>query len=146
MLFIISSGLVNIDSKYIMIDKYIIISTVLFLGMGFAIFMALFPLLLVQHFIYKKILDPIYFNNKHFSLSELSIYNSFPLFLIKVITYIRAIAFPKTMLKRFKTKIIIPKENKTIYFLAWLSMLIIIYCGIVLINTLIMAILFYSNQ
>jgi len=128
------------------IDKYIIISTVLFLGMGFAIFILLLPLLLVQHFIYKKILDPRYFNNNHFSLSELSIYNSFPLFLVKAITYIRAIIFPKTMQKRFNTKIIIPKENKIIYFLAWISMLITIYCGIVLINTAIMAILFYFSK
>jgi len=43
-----------------MIDKYIIISAVLFLGMGVAIFIVLFPLLLVQHFIYKKILDPLF--------------------------------------------------------------------------------------
>lgn len=129
-----------------MIDKYIIISTVLFLGMGGAIFIVLFPLLLVQHFIYKKMLDPTYFNNNYFSLHELAIYNSFPLFLIKTIAYIRAIVFPKTMRKRFESKTIIPKENKVIYFLAWVSMLIIIYCGIVLINTVIMAVLFYSNQ
>jgi len=129
-----------------MIDKYIIISTVLFLGMGGAIFIVLFPLLLVQHFIYKKTLDPTYFNNNYFSLHELAIYNSFPLFLIKTIAYIRAIVFPKTMQKIFESKIIIPKENKVIYFIAWASMLIIIYCGIVLINTVIMAILFYSNK
>jgi len=129
-----------------MIDKYIIISTVLFLGMGGAIFIVLFPLLLVQHFIYKKTLDPTYFNNNYFSLHELAIYNSFPLFLIKTIAYIRAIVFPRTMRKRFESKIIIPKENKVTYFLAWISMLIIIYCGIVLINTVIMAVLFYSNK
>ena len=129
-----------------MIDKYIVISTVLFLGMGVAIFIVLFPLLLAQHFIYKKLLDPHYFNNNHFSLYELSIYNSFPLFLIKTITYIRAIVFPKTMLKRFKTKIIDSRENRAAYFLAWLAMLIIIYCGAVLVNTVVMAILFYSNK
>ena len=129
-----------------MLDNYIMISTVLFLGMGAAIFIALFPLLLAQHFVYKKLLDPTYFNNNYFSLNELAIYNSFPLFLIKTIAYIRAIVFPKTMQKRFETRIIKPKENKFIYFLAWLTMLIIIYCGLVLVNTAIMAIFHYSNQ
>jgi len=129
-----------------MLDKYIMISTVLFLGMGAAIFIALFPLLLAQHIVYKKLLDPTYFNNNYFSLHELAIYNSFPLFLIKTIAYIRAIVFPKTMQKRFGTRIINPKEKKFIYFLAWLTMLIIIYCGLVLVNTTIMAIFHYTYQ
>lgn len=129
-----------------MLDKYIMISTVLFLGMGVAIFIVLFPLLLTQHFVYKKLLDPTYFNNNYFSLHELAIYNSFPLFLIKTIAYIRAIVFPKTMQKRFERRIVNPKEKKFIYYLAWLTMLIIIYCGLVLVNTAIMATFHYIYQ
>lgn len=127
-----------------MLDKYILISTVLFLGMGASIFIVMLPLLIIQHFIYKNVLDPKYFNIEHFSLTELSIYNSSPLLLIKTITYIRAIVFPATMRKRFALKIIKPNENRLIYILALLTMLMIIYCGLVLLNTGIMAIFYYS--
>ena len=128
-----------------MLDTYILISTIMFIGMGAAIFIALLPLLLIQHFIYKKLLDPAYFNNNHFSLYELSIYDSFPLFFIKTLAYVRAIVFPKTMLKRFKQRILVPNKKPFVYFLALLSMIIIIYCGIVLLNTGIMAIFYYNN-
>jgi len=129
-----------------MFESYILISTVLFIGMGIALFAALFPLLLILHFIYKKKLDPLYFNEAHFSTYELSIFNSFPLLLIKVITYIRAIVLPGTMQNRFKNNILKPKENPVIYALSLISFLIIAYCGLVLINTVIMGIFFYTNQ
>lgn len=129
-----------------MLESYILISTVLFIGMGIALFAALSPLLLILHFIYKKNLDPLYFNEAHFSTYELSIFNSFPLLLIKAITYIRAITLPGTMRKRFKHNILQPKENPVIYALSLISVLIIAYCALVLINTVIMGIFFYSNQ
>jgi len=129
-----------------MLDNYIFISTILFIGMGVALFAVLFPLLLILHFIYKNKLDPLYFNEEHFSTYELSIYNSFPLLLIKVIAYIRAITLPGTMRKRFEQNILQPKENPATYVLSLISIFIIAYCALVLINTVIMGIFFYSNQ
>ena len=103
------------------------------------------PLLLIQHFIYKRILDPTYFNSKYYSAYELAIFGSFPLFLIKTIGYIKAIVFPKTMRRKFKNNILKPKENPVVFLLAWATMLIIICCALILINTGIMAIVYYTN-
>ena len=127
-----------------MLESYITISTILFIAMG-ASLAILIPLLFIQHFIYKKIFDPTFFNNKHYSAYELQIFTSFPLLLIKTLGYIKAIVFPDTMRRKFEKNIIKPKERPVIYLLAWLTMLIIIYYGLVLINTLIMAIFYYSN-
>lgn len=114
--------------------------------MSAAVIVGLIPLLFIQHFIYKKVLDHIYFNSKHYSAYELAIFDSFPLFLIKTIGYIKAIVFPKTMRRKFKNNILNPKEKPIIYLLALITMLIIIYCGIILINTGISAIFYYSNN
>ena len=93
------------------------------------------PLLFIQHFIYKKIFDPIYFNSKHYTDYELSIFDSFPLFLIKTIGYIKAIVFPGTMRRKFEHNILNPAERPVIYFLAWASIIMIAFAAIVLINT-----------
>lgn len=129
-----------------MLETYILISTVLFIGMGIALFAVLFPLLLILHFIYKKQLDPLYFNEAHFSSYELTIFSSFPLLLIRVLTYIRAIVLPSTMRKRFKVNILKPKEHPATYVLSFIGILIIAYCALALVNTGVMAVFFYSNQ
>jgi len=128
-----------------MLDTYILISTILFVILAVACFAGLIPLLFIQHFIYKKVLDPVYFNDQHYSTYELSIFDSFPLFLIKTIGYIKAIVFPNTMRRKFKDNILNSKEHPVIYFLACLTIFILAYGGIVLVNTVIMAIFFYSN-
>lgn len=103
------------------------------------------PLLLVQHFIHKKTLDPIYFNNEYYSDYELEIFTSFPLLLIKTLGYIKAIVFPKTMRRKFKNNILIPKENPITYLLAWITMLFLIIGGLIMINTGFMAYFHYTN-
>jgi len=103
------------------------------------------PLLVLQHFIHKKILDPIYFNRDHYSSYELQIFSTFPLLIIKTLGYVKAIVFPSTMRKKFKNNIISPKENPGIFILAWLTMLILIFGGLVLINTAVMAYFHYSS-
>jgi hypothetical protein len=65
---------------------------------------------------------------------------------MKTLAYVRAIVFPKTMLERFEKQILIPKENPLIYFIALITMLIIIYSTFVLINTAVMAVFFYLNK
>ncbi len=125
-----------------MLDTYILISSILFLTTA-GLQVVLFFLLLLQHIIYKKILDPIYFNRNHYSEYELSIFDSFPLLLIKTLGYIKAIVFPNTMRRKFERNIIDQKKHRFIYFLAWTSMLIIIYGALILINTFIMGLLFY---
>ena len=113
------------------------------MGMSIVIFIGFIPLLIIQSYIYKKILDPIYLNSNHFSLYEVSVFGSFPLSLVKTLAYIRAIIFPSTMLKRFNTKILNSKDKPFIYFFALLTMLILIVCFIILLNTFVMGILFY---
>ncbi len=125
-----------------MLDTYILISSILFLS-TIVFLIVLLLLLLVQHYIYKNIFDPIYFNRNHYSEYELSIFDSFPLLLIKTLGYIKAIVFPSTMRRKFKNNILNQKEHRVIYFLAWTSMLIIIYFGFIIINTFIMGLLFY---
>ena len=104
------------------------------------------PLLFIQHLIYKKIFDPIYFNHKHYTAYELSIFNSFPLYLIKTIGYIKAIVFPGTMRCKFKNNILTPKDMPVIYSLAWITILILIFAATVLINTGIVAIFIFINK
>jgi hypothetical protein len=95
----------------------------------------LIPLLLVQHFIHKKLLDPIYFNKEHYSDYELEIFTSFPLLLIKTLGYIKAIVFPKTMRRKFESNILTAKENPITYLLAWLTIIILICGALIIINT-----------
>jgi len=104
----------------------------------------LIPLLLIQHFLHKAKLDPTYFNGNHFSKYELEIYTSFPLLLVKTIGYIKAVVFPETMRRKFKENIIKPKDEPLIFTLAWLTMIIIILSGIILINTAISAFFHYT--
>jgi len=104
------------------------------------------PLLLIQHFIHKKIFDPIYFNSNHYSDYELGIFNSFPLLLIKTIGYIKAIIFPSTMRRKFKENILKPRENPVVYLLALITILILIFSAIVIMNTGIAGALIYFNK
>ena len=127
-----------------MLENYILISTILFLAMGASV-VTLLPMLFIQHIIHKKILDPTYFNSKHYSSYELAIFDSFPLFFIKTIGYVKAIVFPGSMRRKFKEDILNSKEHPVIYLIALLTMLIIIFCGLVLINTGIMAVIYYTN-
>lgn len=129
-----------------MLDIYFQITFILIMSMAAITIVALVPLLFFQTLIYKKILDPIYFNSNHFNEYELNIFDSFPLCFMKTLAYVRAIVFPKTMRKRFNNTILTARDNPFLYLLALLTMLVIIICGVILINTAISAILFYSNN
>ena len=129
-----------------MLDTYLRISFILSMGMAVTAIVGLIPLLFMQHFIFKKVLDPTYFNSKHYSAYELSIFDSFPLFLIKTIGYIKAIIFPSTMRRKFEKNILIPKEHPMIYLLAWLTILILFISSLIIINIGIMAIIIYINN
>ena len=128
-----------------MLELYMRISFILFAILTAAKIFGLIPLLFIQSFIYKKLFDPIYFNNNHYSDYELSIFNSFPLFLIKTLGYIKAITFLNTMRMKFEKNILNNKEKPFIYFLAWMTMLIIIYGGVVIINFFIVGGFMYFN-
>lgn len=129
-----------------MLDTYFKISFMLIMVMSVIAIVGFIPLLLIQSFIYKKIFDPVYFNENHFSSYELSIFNSFPLLLIKTLVYIRAIIFPSTMLKRFNNYILTNKNKPIIYTLALLSILILIFGAAVIINTGIVGVLIYLKD
>ena len=127
-----------------MIEFYIKLSFILLLGMSIFGILGLIPLLLLQHLLHKNTLDPTYFNDKYYSPYELEIFTTFPLFLLKTLGYIKAITFPNTMRLKFQKDILDSNKHPIIFLTAWFTMLIIIFCGFILINTLIMAIVFYS--
>lgn len=129
-----------------MLDTYYQISFILIMTMSIVGIIVFIPLLFIQHFIYKKLFDPIYFNDKYYSNYELSIFNSFPLFLIKTIGYIKAIVFPDNMRRKFSQNILKPKEKPAIYLLAWITVLILVFGGLVLINTGILSIFIFFNK
>ncbi|MCW8987754.1 MAG: hypothetical protein OQK75_08830 [Gammaproteobacteria bacterium] len=128
-----------------MLEAYMRLSFILFSIMAASVIVGLMPLLFIQTFIYKKIFDATYFNNNHFSLNEIAMFNSFPLYFIKTLAYVRAIVFPKTMRKRFKNNILNIKDHPFIYSLAFLTILILIYGAIVIINFFIVGGLMYFN-
>lgn len=103
------------------------------------------PLLLAQYFIHKKILDPTYFNSKYYSQYELTIFTSFPLLFVKTLGYIKAIIFPNRMRRKFKNNILKPKENPITYFLALLTIILLIAGAMIIVNTGISAIFYYNN-
>ena len=129
-----------------MLELYMRISFYLFAILTAAMIFGLIPLLFIQTFIYKKIFDPVYFNNNHFSLNELAMFSSFPLHFIKTLAYVRAIVLPKTMEKRFNTKILNNKKRPIIYLLALVTMLIIIYGGLAIINIFVVGGFMYFND
>lgn len=128
-----------------MLETYMRLSFVLFSVMAASVVVGLIPLLFIQTFIYKRIFDSTYFNNNHFSLAEIAMFNSFPLHFIKTLAYIRAIVFPKTMRKRFYVNILKAKDHPAIYFLALTTMFIIIYGAVVIINFFVVGGLMYFN-
>lgn len=115
------------------------------MGMSVVAIIGFIPLLLIQHFIHKKTLDPIYFNKEHYSDYELEIFTSFPLLLVKTLGYVKAIVFPKTMRRKFDNNILVPKKNPITYLLAWVTMMFLIAAGVIIINTGFMAYFHYSN-
>ena len=128
-----------------MIDTYIKISFILLMAMSVIGIIVFIPLLLIQHFIHKKYLDPIYFNSNHYSDYELVIFTSFPLLLIKTLGYIKAIVFPNTMRRKFKNNILTSKKHPIIFILAWITMIILICSVLIMINTAISAYFHYTN-
>ncbi len=128
-----------------MIDSYIRLSFILLMSISAIGIVVLIPLLYIQHLIHRKTLDPIYFNKKYYSDYELHIFKTFPLLLVKTLGYIKAITFPKAMRRKFKHNIIKPEDNILIATLAWLTILILIIGGLVLINTGISAIFHYNS-
>ena len=126
-----------------MIDTYYKLSFILIMAMSAMAIIGLAPLLFIQSFIYKRIFDSTYFNNNHFSLEELAMYGSFPLYFIKTLAYVRAMVFPNTMKKRFKTRILNPKEKPIIYLLSLVTILIIIFGSIAIKNMGIVGIFIY---
>ena len=55
----------------------------------------------VLHFILPKKLDKIWFNDKFFNYTELSIYSSYPLSIVRTVSYACAICLPLVVKKRF---------------------------------------------
>ena len=128
-----------------MIETYINISFILLMIMSIVGIIGIIPLLLIQYFIHKRILDPTYFNSNYYSDYELNIFTSFPLLLVKTLGYIKAIVFPNMMRRKFKDNILKPKENPITYFLALITILLLIAGAIIIINTGISAIFYYNN-
>lgn len=114
--------------------------------MAVIVFLGLLPLLIIQTQIFKKTLDPIYFNSNYFNEYELNIFDSFPLIFMKTLAYVRAIIFPQTMRKRFTLNILNRKDYPFLYLLALLTIIILIICTVILINTAISAAIFYSTN
>jgi len=118
-----------------MFELYMDVTAISLIIMAVIAIPVLIPLLLIQHYIYKKIFDFKYFNNMHFSEGELVIFTSGWIFYIsKATLYIRAIVFPKTMRVRFKENILIFKDHPVVYLLACFTMLLIVLGALGVIN------------
>ncbi len=128
-----------------MIDAYFNISFILIMLMVGAIFVIFIPLLFVQHFLHKKLLDPVYFNSHYYSQYELEIFNTFPLMFIKTLGYIKAIALPSKMRRKFVEDILNRRDHPAIYSLAILTLLILLLCTLIIINTGIVGLFIYFN-
>ncbi len=130
-----------------MFEIYINVTTISMVVMAVIAIPILLPLLFIQHYIYKKILDPKYFNAKHFSANELVVFTSGLIFYIpKTLVYVRAIALPKTMKVRFKNDVLTFKENPVIYLLACFTMLLITLGALGVMNAIIFSVLWsYYN-
>lgn len=76
----------------------------------------------------------MYFNAEHYSTYELGGgITSFPFIFIKTTGYVKEILFQNTIRKKFKNNILNPQESLIIYLLDLLTILIIIFGGIVII-------------
>ena len=129
-----------------MIDIYFKFSFILIMLMAVAIFVVFIPLLVVQHFLHKKLLDPVYFNSQYYSQYELEIFNSFPLMFIKTLGYIKAIALPSKMRRKFENDILSRRDHPAIYSLAILTLIILFLCALIIINTGVVGIFIYFGD
>jgi len=114
---------------------------------GPLILLGLIALIIIQSSRLKKRLDHLLFNSNHFNELELVAYNQFPLVMWKVLAYVRAIVFPKSMRKRFGDVDITSHVSTIDIFLAYLTIIIITLFILTFINAISSVILLYfSNQ
>jgi len=117
-----------------MLESYMNITAIIVVAL-WGLAPAIVILLLVQYYIHKKILDPTYYNTDHFSSGELVVLTTgFIFYIHKTLIYVRAIALPKTMRKRFKEDVLTYKEHPVIYLLACFTMLLIALGALSVIN------------
>jgi len=108
--------------------------------------LALIVLIAIQSYRFKRKLDHLLFNSNHFNDRELATYNEFPSVIWKVLAYVRAIVFPKTMIKRFGD-LFVPDHVSTLdKFLANLTIFISTFFIIILINAIGSVILQYFSN
>jgi len=114
---------------------------------GPLILAGLIVLIVIQSPRLKKKLDHLLFNSNHFNELELAAYNQFPLVMWKVLAYVRAIVFPKSMRKRFGDLNVPDYVSVLDKFLAYLTIIIITLFIITFINAISSVIfLYFSNQ
>lgn len=125
-----------------MFELYEDISVILSIALGVTVPLTV-VLLLIQYYMHKKIFDPAYYNAEYFSEGELVVFSAgFVFYLSKTTLYIRAITLPNTMRIRFKENILTFKQRPFIYVLAWVTLLLIAYGGLAIINLLVFLFLY----
>lgn len=113
---------------------------------GPIIIISIIILIIIQSLRLNKKLDPYLFNSKNFNELELTIYNQFPLVTWKVLAYVRAIVFPKTMIKRFGSFDVKYHVTKLDIFTAYLTILAIAIFIITIINAITSVIMLYLSN
>jgi len=114
---------------------------------GPLLLLGLIVLIVVQSPRLRKKLDHLLFNSSNFNELELAAYNQFPLVMWKVLAYVRAIVFPKSMRRRFGDLDITSHVSTIDIFLAYLTIIIITLFILTFINAISSVIfLYFSNQ
>lgn len=96
------------------------------------------PLLIVvihiQHFLLLKRFDEIWFNDKYFSPGEIAIYSSYPLSIVRSISYSCAICLPFTVKKRYKDLSPARNSSKLIKSISYLWLLLFILLSLTMVT------------
>lgn len=114
---------------------------------GPLLLLGLIVLIVIQSPRLRKKLDHLLFNSNNFNELELAAYNQFPLVMWKVLAYVRAIVFPKSMRRRFGDLDVTNHVSTIDKFLAYLTIIIITLFMFSFINAISSVIfLYFSNQ
>ena len=113
---------------------------------GPIIIISLITLIIIQNIRLSKKLDSHLFNAKNFNELELAAYNQFPLVTWKVLAYVRAIVFPKTMIKRFGNFIVADHVSKLDLFIAYITVLVITLFIVTILNAITSFIILYLSN
>lgn len=129
------------------ISDYTADAFILLIFGGSVILFTFIVLIIIQNKTLSHKLDKLFFTSSYFNSFELAAYSHFPLFIWKVLAYIRAITFPKSMKKRFGENKVTKYISTSDVINAYITLVTVAFLVFTVLNALAsVTVLYFTNQ